>query len=248
MTMEKNEYALMFAHENSHWWYRGLHELVEKYIRCHAKNAHPPLMILDAGCGAGKMLELSQRFGNAEGFDSSPEAIKFCRERQLNNITFQDLNSWTPPTEKYDIILCLDVLYHRDVIDDNQVRCKFHQALKSGGILIENLPAFELLRRNHDKVIYTQRRYTRRSTVKKIKDCGFNRVFASYRLPFLFVIMLIKKIIELFSINKTAHSDLSFLPRWLNTLLLFYNRVENAVIFSGISLPLGGSLFIVARK
>jgi SAM-dependent methyltransferase len=248
--MEKNEYAHMFAHENSYWWYRGLHELVEKYVLRHAAKTGKPLVILDAGCGTGKMMELLQRFGTVRGFDVSLEAIKFCNERNLGNVENQDLNSWEPPTEKFDIVLCLDVLYHRNIIDDNSVRAKFFHALKPGGILIENLPAFELLRRNHDKVILTKRRFTRAPVVKKLKECGFCHVFASYRLPFLFVIMLFKKIFELFFKSKPdqAQSDLSFLPTGINSLLLFYNRLENAVISMGISLPIGGSLFIVARK
>jgi 2-polyprenyl-3-methyl-5-hydroxy-6-metoxy-1,4-benzoquinol methylase len=246
--MEKNEYAIMYGLENTYWWYRGLHELIERYVRRHAKTTAGPLSLLDAGCGTGRMLEILGNYGAAEGFDYSEEALNFCKKRGLTNVFRQDLNTWQPPLEKYDVIISLDVLYHVNVISEDESYQKFLSALKPGGLLILNLPAFELLRRRHDKAVHTKKRYTKRATLKKIRTAGFNVESVSYRLPFLFGIMLLKKMIESVSHDKTVRSDLASLPQWLNGVILFFNRLENAIVFSGASLPLGGSLFIVCRK
>jgi 2-polyprenyl-3-methyl-5-hydroxy-6-metoxy-1,4-benzoquinol methylase len=246
--MEKNEYEIMYNFENTYWWYRGLHELVEHYVRLHAKKKAASLVILDAGCGTGIMLEIAAQHGMAEGFDYSDEAMKFCRKRGLQNAYCLDLNSWWPPREKYDVIICLDVLSHESVADEERVFSNFSAALKPKGLLILNLPAFELLRRKHDKAVRTKRRYTKWSTKKIIINCGFRIEYATYRLPFLFGIILAKKTFEWVFFNKTVRSDLALLPKWVNGLLLFFNRLENSIIFSGISLPLGASLFMVCSK
>jgi 2-polyprenyl-3-methyl-5-hydroxy-6-metoxy-1,4-benzoquinol methylase len=245
--MEKNEYAIMYALETDYWWYRGLHELVEKYIRFFSKKNAPP-SILDAGCGTGRMMELAVRYGSVEGFDFSQEAMHFCAMRGLDSISCQDLNAWTPPGEKFDIVISLDVLCHRSIRDESGVVRKFYNALRPGGVLLLNLPAFELLKRNHDRAVHTQKRYTKKQTIKMLEKEGFRVMRASYRLPHFFVIMLVKKTIERLFPSQTIKSDLAPLPCWLNSILLFFNRIENAVVFSGITMPAGGSLFIVGIK
>jgi 2-polyprenyl-3-methyl-5-hydroxy-6-metoxy-1,4-benzoquinol methylase len=225
-----------------------LHELVERFIRREARKKAAPLVILDAGCGTGRMLERAARYGAADGFDFSEEALRFCATRGLKNITRQDLNSWQPPMDAYDVIITMDVLCHSTIVSEEDVYKKFHTALKPGGLLIVNLPAFEMLKRQHDRAVHTKKRYTKSPTVKEIKKIGFAIERGSYRVAFLFGIMLVKKTIERITHDASMHSDLTPLPRWLNAVLLFVNRLENVIVGSGIPLPVGGSLFIVCRK
>ena len=82
--MEKNEYAKMYGLENTYWWYRGLHELIERYVQRHAKKTVGPLFVLDAGCGTGRMLEILGNYGIAEGFDYSEEALNFCKKKRID--------------------------------------------------------------------------------------------------------------------------------------------------------------------
>lgn len=239
----------MYAIENDYWWYRGLQGLVEKYIRRHAENAETPPRILDAGCGTGRMMELAQHYGAVEGFDFSQQALDFCAVRGLRCVSRQDMNEWSCPPQTYDIIYSLDVLCHRSIKNRQEVLHKFNSALKPGGMLIMNLPAFELLRRNHDAAVHTQQRFTKRPFSRMLKEEGFEVTVATYRLPHFFVIMLTKKIFErLFPHGAELRSDLTPLPAWLNGLLLFLNKIENAMIFRGVSLPCGGSLFVVGKK
>jgi SAM-dependent methyltransferase len=238
----------MYSLENTYWWYRGLHELVEKHLRVHARRAAHPLQMLDAGCGTGRMMEIARRYGKVEGLDFSPEALKFCAVRGLHSYSCQDLTAWIPPPEKYDGIVCLDVLCHRSIKDEVAVYRKFLTALQPEGVLILNLPAFELLRRKHDRAVHSRKRYTKHRTVGPLAAAGFRIVYASYRLPFLFVLMLIKKAVEHRSGNEKIQSDLKPLSPWLNAFFLALHRVENALLFSGITLPVGSSLFIVAKK
>jgi SAM-dependent methyltransferase len=225
-----------------------LQGLVEKYIRSFAKKAGTRPSLLDAGCGTGRMMELAGRYGTVEGFDFSPEALEFCARRGLRSVSRRDINEWSSPKATYDIIYSLDVLCHCSIRDRQAVLDRFYGALKPGGICIMNLPAFELLRRNHDAAVHTSQRFTKSPFVQMLEKAGFDVQIATYRLPHFFIIMLVKKIVERFLPSGDLRSDLSPLPGWLNGLLLRLNAIENAIIFRGVTLPFGGSLFVVGKK
>lgn len=244
--MEKEEYATMHQLETDYWWYKALHELVESYVKKFFKGEQ--LRILDAGCGTGRMIEILNNYGQVDGIDYSEEAIKFCRKRGLKNIEITDLNIWPPKTSLYDVIICLDVIYHSGIYNDFQVLKKFHTALKKNGILILNLPAFDVLRRSHDEQVWGKRRYERKSMVQNMEEIGFAIKKASYRLPHLYLIILTGKIIEKFFLPTSNKSDLRSLPPWLNQLLLYLNRFENKLIQLSFDMPFGSSLFLVVTK
>ena len=248
MTMEKIEYEVMYNVENDFWWYRGLHDLVLRFVRPAAAGPKKTLRILDAGCGTGRMLELLQPYGEVEGFDFSTEALRFCAQRGLAAVSQQDLTTWQGDQNVYDVIISLDTLCHESITDEDSIVKAFHRALKPGGMLIVNLPAFELLRRRHDQAVHTKKRFTKKETITRFQAIGFFISNASYRLPYLFLIMLGKNWLERLSGSARVESDLKMPPRWLNTLLSWLNRLENRCVASGITISFGTSLFIVARK
>jgi SAM-dependent methyltransferase len=259
--MIKEEYDKMYEYENHYWWYRGLHELVRYYVaragevkkRRNERNEAngEELKIFDAGCGTGRMLELLDEYGTAEGVDYSPKAVALCRERGLRRVETGDLNRWAPPGDVYDVIISNDVICTSGVADDLAVLRKFHAALKPGGWLVLNFPAFAVLRRMHDIAVSGIRRYRKRKTVRALEDMGFGIVRANYRLPALFVFILMQKyVLGLFpgGENKKVTSDLKPLPSWLNRLLFFLNRLENRLFTCGIPFLFGSSLFVVCEK
>jgi SAM-dependent methyltransferase len=244
--MWKQEYTNMFQLEDEYWWYRGLHELIERYVRDESHRQRPN--ILDAGCGCGKLMTIMSRYGEVSGFDFSEDAIRFCKERGFENVTQQDLKEWEPPHEAYDIVTCIDVLCHRAVPDVGDVLAKFRQSLKPHGVVILNLPAFEILKRPHDTVVNTVRRSHKKETNRVLREQGFDIEVSSYRLPFLFVVIAVRKLISVFESEGPPASDLRPIPSFLNALLLLKHRGENGLIASGLTMPFGSSLFIVARK
>jgi SAM-dependent methyltransferase len=247
--MEKQEYKIMAEIENDYWWYRGLHELVLAMLK-KIFSERKDINILDAGCGTGRMLELIglSGYGNAVGFDYSPEAVDFCLQRGLKNIRQEDLNAWQPEEGKEDCIVSLDVLYHSAVVDDLAVMKKFHRALKPQGRLILNLPAFEFLKRGHDAAVWTKKRYRAGSLKKDLLTAGFEIEILSYRLPWLFFIVLAVKIKNKIFPAPEARSDLKKSSKLMNAFWLALNRLDNEMIKCGIYLPLGSSVFVVAKK
>ena len=134
--MWKQEYSNMFELEDHYWWYRGLHDLIELYVRRLSQKGRP--RILDAGCGSGKLMTLMSRYGDVAGFDFSDDAIRYSKERGIVSVTTQDLNEWDPPCGTYDIVTCIDVLCHgaiRDVdaivsLDENRNALGFPLSLE----------------------------------------------------------------------------------------------------------------------
>ena len=244
--MWKQEYSNMFELENDYWWYRGIHELIEYFVRQEA--AGERLAILDAGCGTGKLMMILNRYGDVSGFDFSEEAIRHSRERGIGGVKIQDLNEWEPPALSFHVVTCIDVLCHSAIRDVFSVLTKFHSCLKKDGILILNLPACECLRRDHDIVVKTVRRFRKNELGGPLRDAGFEIEVSSYRLAVLFLIILMRKLLRVFAAANTPSSDLKVLPSFVNSLMLAMSRAENLLISKGISSPLGSSLFIVARK
>ena len=242
--METNEYQKMFELENDYWWYRALHELVEHEVHTVGRTN---LKLLDVGCGTGRTMEILRSYGQVEGVDYSPEAIFFSTKRG-NNAILGDINTLTINPNTYDIILCLDVLYHAAIQDDHAVMAKLYRGLAPGGLLIMELPAFDLLKRHHDVMVFGKRRYRKKATRAVLQKIGFHTIIDTYRLPLLFLFLLIKKVIERVKVPDTAVSDLKPLPRSLNAFLLWVTRIENRLITWGIGMPFGSSLFIVAKK
>lgn len=243
--MEIEEYENINKSENSYWWYVGLHELVISYVKKYQKHHASTILILDAGCGTGGMLQKLSLLGQTEGFDGSEIAIQYCQSKQLQNVSLIDLNNWEPESDKYDIIISLDVLYHKLVLDDEDVLKKFNRALKKDGILILNLPAFNYLSRAHDKFVHGNKRYTRKRLKSKLKQANFQTNYVNYRMPHLFLILVFQKIFQNKETNKT---DLNAISSFVNKTLLLSLRLEN--FFFKLRLPqlFGSSVFSVSKK
>jgi SAM-dependent methyltransferase len=244
--MQLNEYDKMFAFENDYWWYRGLHELVESRIGMIRLGRN--LTIFDAGCGTGRCAQILETYGTVEGIDYSPAAIDYCKRRGLKHCRVGDLNEWQPTGDRYDVIVSLDVLCCEGIRDDGQILGKFYHALRTKGLLILNLPAFPLLRRIHDAAVSVARRYRKGNVVRDLRRLGFTVTYAGYRLPFLFFIMVAKKVSEKMMRRTTIESDLTLLPSWMNLTFLNLHRLENGLINRGMRFPFGGSLFLVVEK
>ena len=243
--MQLEEYKNMFELETTHWWYKTLHKLVETFVAKEFKGNH--FKILDAGCGTGRMMEILSKYGEVEGFDYSWLAVSLARNRGLKNVISGDLNEWDSPPNLYDIIISLDVLSCVD--NDNVILKKIFNSLKPGATLILNLPAFEILRRQHDVVVNTKKRYRKKNLIKDLTEIGFTIKTASYRQIHLFLFIFFWKIFRgIFRKNYQVKSDLKKSPQWINTILEKIGSIENHLIFRGVYLPFGSSLFIVAKK
>lgn len=242
--MQLSEYKNIFENEGHHFFYVGncfiILNLIKKYLS-NKKN----LNILDAGCGTGLLAKKLQIFGSVTGVDINPEAIKYSRKRGIK--THLSSIAKLPFKENtFDLVVCVDVLYHQQVENDVSALKEFKRILKPGGIAIVKVPAYNWLRGSHDKIVHTKHRYTKNELANKAKNAGFKILRASYFTTFLLPFAIIKRIIE--SITR-AHSasDVRATNHTFNSLLVNLYYLE-AIILKFISLPFGLSALIVAQK
>ena len=252
--MEKKEYEIMFMAENTFWWYKALHNLVIGYVEKQYKTKGEKLTIFDAGCGTGRLMQLLEPFGVVEGCDISKEAIPFCSDRGLTNVLLEDLGQIVLPSEKYDVISSIDVLYHLKVKDDKEIVNKLVNSLKRGGLLILNLPAFNILRSKHDLAVHSKKRYIKKDIINLIENLDVSIEKLSYRVGFLFFpILIVRSWQKLFlneDKNMNYNSDIKKLPKIVNSFLLLLTKFEQFIFFKTkfLNLPIGTSIFAVIRK
>jgi len=244
--MNETEYAKMYEVEDTHWWYVSLHNLILRFVPRDVR----ALRIFDAGCGTGRLLQLLSAYGRVQGCDASETALRYCRKRGLAAVVNDDLNTMALPQEEYDVITSIDVLYHAGIRDELAVMRKLQRALKPGGILIFQVPAYEWLRSNHDRAVHTRRRYQRTAVSALLRDAGFVIDKATYRVGFLLPpIALVRLSRRLFGKSGSTYgaSDVKPAPKSINYLFGLIMRLENLML-KWTSFPAGTSVFVIARK
>lgn len=248
--MNAAEYQRMFNAEERHWWYVALHELIISQVAAEAAT-RGPLQIFDAGCGTGRLAELLAPYGAVSGCDASAAAIAFCRQRRLTSMKEISLQEVTLPANHFDVITCIDVLYHRGIADDVEILAKLRAALKPGGLLIIHLVAGPSLYSSHDVAVHTRERYTRPLLQKRIARAGLLTEKLSYRLTPLFPLIAAWRGLSRKGLARVKEeevvSDVTLLPAWLNAALLALMRLENKIL-SYCTLPCGSSLFALCRR
>lgn len=247
--MNEAEYQRMFRVEDRHWWYIALHELVISQVAAEA-TAKGPLQIFDAGCGTGRLAELLSPYGEISGCDASPLAIAFCRQRGLSSMTQATLQDVTLPANHFDVITCIDVLYHRGIDDDVAVLERLRTALKPGGLLLIHLVAAPALYSSHDLAVHSRERYTRPLLQGRLEQAGLVTERLSYRLFALFPLIAAWRRLrrrEPDVAPSEVVSDLSLPPALINAALLRLMRAENWLL-RHVNLPCGSSLLAVCRR
>jgi len=249
--MEPDEYARMFALEESHWWYRALrryiHQALARAGALPRAPARPPAG-LDAGCGTGMLLASWGASVRGVGLDYSAAAIAGARRRGLRQLMRASVEAIPLRSAGLDLIVSADVLYHRGVSDDVAALREFQRCLRPGGVLVLNLPAFDWLRSSHDAAIHTARRYTAGEIRAKLRCAGLRPVRVRYWNWMLFPLIALVRLARRRSDPAPAApaSDLRPVAPALNAVLNALLALEARLAF--VPAPAGLSILAVARK
>ena len=232
--------------ESSHWWYVTLHELILKKINSISNNNN--LRIIDIGCGNGSLLEKLEKYKkfNLSGIEFNEFALKECYRKNLDFVENINLNEWTPEPNKYDIIICLDVLQDQGLESDKILLDKMIKSLKYKGLIFINIPAFKYLSRYHDDFVGIKKRYSINLFEGLISNQSIS-YFMSYRMIILFFLIPLMKILRNFKIIR-RESDLKNTNIYFNYVLKVYGKIENIIIQKNIRIPFGSSIYVVIKK
>ena len=253
--MEDHIYKQISKVELYHWWYKHLHSIIIDTLSREAKRLNISFSILDAGCGTGGLISKLQNKPYIEkilGSDPHPLSFKYSKDKGIliKNYSIEKIYKIK---EKFDVVLCIDVLYHKNVNPKKGINNLF-KLLKPGGILILNVAAMPSLRRKHSEENMEGRRFTYNQLRSLIESEGFkiNEIFYwnSLLTPFLWILIKWQRFFakdKLLNWRKSKGHELKIASPTINNLLtrllLFERRIQKLISF-----PFGSSLYVVAYK
>jgi SAM-dependent methyltransferase len=235
--------------EEKHFWFRARNRIIMRIFRQYlARQSYP--RVLEIGCGTGYVLQglaAESRYA-LTGLEAHIAGLRHARGR-LPAVEFVQADARNLPYEStFDAVGAFDVIEH--IVEDGAVLTSVHRALKPGGIFIVTVPQHMWLWSATDEQALHKRRYTRRQLSAKLHAAGFDILrrssFVTTLLPVLYASRLTKR-----SSSTTDCATDSYeleISRVANTLCSAAMRIDEALISSGLSLPVGGSLLAVARK
>lgn len=229
--MEGTEVRKLTELEDRHWWYRE-----RRYLLGRALQGLTPGTALDVGAAGGGNTRVLVRHGwRATALEYGPEGAEVCAERGIP-VLRADATRLPLAPESLDLVVAFDVLEHLD--DDHAAAKGVFEVLRPGGRFLVAVPADPRLWSAHDVAVGHVRRYTRPELLALLTGSGF--VIDEVRSW----MVLLRPAVALRR-RSSSGSDLSDVPRWLNTSLQAAVAVERWLPVG--RLP-GVSLLVTARR
>ncbi len=246
--MKTEEYAAMYAVEDTHWWYTGMRRLAAALLRPRLRARIGKLDILDAGCGTGGNSAFLQQYGRVWGIDAVSDALQFARRRPGLSLAQASVDRLPFPDGSFDLVISNDVLCHLFVSDDQKAVAEFARVLRPGGVLYLQLPAFDRLRSHHDAAVFTKHRYTRDELRQMLTAGGFERGRVTYANALLFPLAAAWRAVhKLGSPEEAERSDVRPVQPLVNSVMRTILSLEAPILWRR-TLPFGLSVIGVAQK
>ena len=253
--MTPEQFELHAKIEDTHWWFVGRRQIVEKIIDASVPGKKQKILV-DLGCGTGGNIGIFQDKFDCTGLDISEHAIDIARKR-FQKVTFisGSLEETTYPiTEKADILLLLDVLEH--IENDSRFLGDLVTHMKSGAHLLVTAPADTSLWSPHDDFHGHFRRYSREQLIGMLQELPVSVRLLSYYNSFLYPVVKGIRVFTKFRGKPwgEACTDLSMPARPINFLLTKLFAAESRWLLKLVdhppqtSLPFGVSLISLLKK
>lgn len=153
-----------------HPWWQARTELVLCLL--NRLNIHPPMSILDLGCGWGTTFKVLEKYGfRVAGCDISRKALERL-DRPDRLLIEADITQPIPGQKTFDVVLALDVIEHLD--NDREAVKHIHELLCPGGVAIISVPALPDLYSEFDRIQGHRRRYIPETLRNAFVDTAFN--------------------------------------------------------------------------
>jgi SAM-dependent methyltransferase len=234
-----------FEVEARSFWYRARTRLIVSTLRRHFPGARS---LLELGAGTGVVLAGLREAApelRLVGADLFAEGLEIARRQLPDDVELVELDARRVPYEsEFDVVGAFDVLEHLD--DDSAALEGMARAARQGVLLL--VPQHPRLWSELDVVAHHRRRYTRRGLTAKVRAAGLEVVAASS-----FVTTLLPAVLLSRAVRRLARRPYDLFaelepPRPLNAAFERILDAERFLIERGVSLPVGVSLLLVARK
>lgn len=243
--MMLHTYPNLFEVEESHWWHVGRRRIIASFVKLICEEVQDRrARILDVGCGTGANLLMLSEFGDAEGVDVSPDAIKFCHERGLANVKLGEAESLPYADGNFDLVTALDVVEHID--DDVGGLREMRRVLRKGGRVLLFVPTFMFLWGVQDDVSHHRRRYRMKELVQALTLAGFEVQRTTYaNITFFLPVLLVRKFMRLTGVRTETENNIN-----IPALNRFFGAILSAERhwLRYLNIPFGVSGLCVARR
>ena len=224
-----------------HWWWRARERLLEREV-ARLAGGRSLGRILDVGCGDGLFFPVLQRYGDPFGVEADEGLLNPAGEYRAR-IHSGPFDSSYQPTERFGMILALDVVEH--VHDAPAFLRRASELLEPGGWFVVTVPAFRALWTSHDDINAHVTRYRRHELVALVRSAGLRVEHARYFFGWLALAKLSLHWIE--RVAGPSSKPPGFPPAPVNTLLELACRIEQALAGRS-AMPFGSSLLLIARN
>ena len=198
------------------------------------------------------MLGHLARFGHAQGIDADAEAIRFCRERGVEEVRHVPPGPLPFAGGAFDLVTALDVVEHID--DDAAAVTEIARVLRPGGLALLTVPAFPSLWGRQDEIAHHRRRYRALGLRALVTGAGLEPEHLTYFNTLLFPPIAAVRLARRGARrgqtpgSPELRSDFALTrPGRLDTLLARVFAAEAPLVARG-RLPFGVSLLALARK
>ncbi|PZV12601.1 MAG: SAM-dependent methyltransferase [Leptolyngbya sp.] len=245
-TYEADFFAQLFELEAKNFWFRSRNQLLIWILKSTFASAQS---FLEVGCGTGFVLsevERSLPHLTSVGAELFATGLNFASHRLSKAELLQMDARFIPYDDQFDVVGAFDVLEH--IPEDTVVLSEMYRSITPGGGLILTVPQHPWLWSHADTYAHHVRRYTATELRLKVENAGFQIIrmtsFMSFLLPLMFLSRLRQRQ------SKAEYDPIAELKisGWLNTAFEIVLNLERMIIRSGLSLPFGGSLLLVAKK
>jgi SAM-dependent methyltransferase len=240
--VDADEYRRMAAAGEHHWWYAATRRLLEQLVLPHLAPATPDTRYLDAAGGSGATGRWLASRAPTLVDDVDEDSVRYAAGVGYRPV-LADLNALPHPDRVFDAVLCVTALCHRMNADPAATVRELARVTKPGGGVALMEPGVRRLRRGHDRVTHTARRFSRGDLSQLLHGAGLEVVRATGAYTFLVPPAVVLGVVE----RGRATSDVGRNQSGLGGVLPALARAERAVLRHG-DLPTGLSVIAIAVK
>jgi 2-polyprenyl-3-methyl-5-hydroxy-6-metoxy-1,4-benzoquinol methylase len=241
--MQKPYAAVYERLYREYWWWRSREAILIKLLG-QLLQGRSGLDILDVGCGDGLFFSELERFGTVRGIEVDEGMLR-------PDGPYRDRISTTPLGDplysgaewQFDLITALDVIEH--IEDDRAAVASMVEMLRTGGLLVITVPAFQALWDHHDEVNLHFRRYTT-ATLRRVLD---GQGLELLRLRYVFRCLFPPKYLVA-KLNRCRSRKLEqhTIPGPVVTRFMTRLCVLEDTLLRALPIPFGTSALAVARR
>jgi SAM-dependent methyltransferase len=233
------------ASDASHFWFRWRMAVLRRVLAAAGADVEAPWRALDVGCGSGVLagqLESATRW-TVDGTDLNVPALERCAPRRGRTLYYDVTEERPELVGRYDALVLFDVLEH---LPEPRVLVRSAlRHLRTGGLLLVNVPALPALTSAYDRAAGHLRRYTTGSLAQELDGLGLETRALRYWGMSLVPLLFLRKLVLAREGPRTI--DRGFRPPLaaMNGALVGLMRLETALVRAP---PLGSSVMYAGVK